>query len=1098
MSKFFILRPIFASVIAIILVLAGLVALRTLPIAQYPDITPPTVTITATYPGASAETLSKTVAAPIEEQLSGVENLLYFNSSSNSANGQVTITVTFAIGSDGDKAQTDVNNRVQIASPRLPTEVQRQGVTVLKKSNDILLVVTLFSSSQEHPVDILQVSNFATINLLDEIKRVPGVSDAINFTARDYSMRIWLNVDRMAQLGVTPADVQAAVTAQNTQYAAGRIGAEPAPSNQQLVYTVTTKGRLVEASSFGDIVLRSSGPGGTLRIKDIARVELGAQSYDASSYVGEKAGVPIGIFLQSGGNALDVAKAVKARIEELKPSFPEGVAYSIPFDTTQFVKDSITEVVHTFVIAAILVIAVVFVFLQTWRATIIPAVAVPVSLIGTFAGLFVFGFSINTLTLFAMVLAIGIVVDDAIVVLENVERLMRDEKLSPVAAAIEAMREVQGAVVAIVLVLCAVFIPVAFLGGIAGQLYKQFAVTVTIAVVLSGITALTLTPALCALLLKQEEKEPSKYFRWFNRGFEKVSGTYMGAVKLGLAHRVVSIVLFVLLFAVVGLLFWRVPGGFVPAEDQGYIIASVQLPDGASLQRTQRTTAQLRKLLEKNDAIEDILTINGFDFIAGGNKTNAATIFLPLKEYDKRKTTAQQLVGQVFGTNGKITDGLVLAFNPPAIRGIGSAGGYQVYIQDRTSTASPADLGRVVRKFIADLQKDPRLAGQNTFYRDSVPQLLVDLDRDKAIALGVSVSDAFTALQATMGSLYINDFNLSGRTFRVQMQADTQFRSKPDDLGKVFVRSSTVGAQPAAGQSSVGITSNMIPLKALISVKTVTGAEQLERYNGFLATSILGNAKPGISSGEAIKAVEDVAAKSLPKGYQIEWTGQAYQEKRTGNASIFAFGLALIMVYLILSALYERWGLPAAVLLAVPFALAGALGFVWLRGMDNDIYFQIGLVVLIGLAAKNAILIVEFAEQALLEGQSRIDAAMTAARLRFRPIVMTSLAFVLGVFPLVIATGAGAGSRQSMGTGVFGGMIMATFIAPIFIPLFFTLLARNPRPKEVETAQREIEAAHKAMHADDADQADGDPGAPQTSTADAPNHANDKPEGDHA
>ena len=1085
MSKFFILRPIFASVIAIILVLAGLVALKTLPVAQYPQIAPPTVTITATFPGASSETLSKTVAAPIEEQLSGIENLLYFSSTSNSANGQVTITATFQIGSDGNKAQTDVNNRVQIANSRLPTEVQRQGVTVLKKSNDILLVATLQSESDDHPADILRVSNFVTINMLDEIKRVPGVSDALNIIARDYSMRVWLNPPKMAQLGVTTADIQTAVAAQNNQYAAGRIGAEPSPSDQALTYTVVTKGRLVDASQFGDIVLRSSGPGGVLRLKDVARVELGAQSYDATSFVRERPGVPVLVFLETGANALDVEKAVKAKLDELKPSFPEGIVYTIPFDTTLFVKASITEVVHTFVEAAILVVLVVFVFLQTWRATLIPAVAVPVSLIGTFAGLFIFGFSINTLTLFAMVLAIGIVVDDAIVVLENVERLMREEKLTPVAAAIEAMREVQGAVVAIVLVLCAVFIPVAFLGGIAGQLYKQFAVTVAIAVVLSGVVALTLTPALCALLLKNEEKEPAKVFRWFNSGFGKVTGAYIGLVKRALAHRVIALLIFAALVVVVGLLFWSVPGSFVPSEDQGYIIASVQLPDAASLQRTERTTKQLRTLVGGNEAIRDILTINGFDFIAGGNKTSAATMFFPLKDYSERKTTAQQLVGVMFGANGKIGDGLVLAFNPPSIQGLGAAGGYEFYVQDRTSSADPVALSKVVTDLNAALQKDSHLGAQNTFFRPTVPQLQVDLDRDKAISLGVSVSDAYTALQATMGALYVNDFNLSGRTFRVQLQADAPYRGKPEDIGNVYVRSSTVGTQAANGQSQVGITSNMIPLKALVDVKTVIGAEQLERYNGFLAAHIFGSAKPGIASGDALKAVEDVAAKTLPKGYQIEWTGQAYQEKRTGSASIFAFGLAIIMVYLILAALYERWGLPFAVLLAVPFALSGALGFVWLRGMDNDIYFQIGLVVLIGLAAKNAILIVEFAEQALLEGQSRIDAAMTAARLRFRPIVMTSLAFVLGVFPLVIATGAGAGSRQSMGTGVFGGMILATFVAPIFIPMFFTLLASQPKQKEFDQAQHEKEAAQKAMHESD-DQIEG------------AKHDGAKPEGDHA
>ena len=937
MSKFFILRPIFATVLSIIIVLAGLVALNQLPIAQYPEIAPPTVTITATFPGASAETLAKTVAAPIEEQLSGIENLLYYNSTSNSASGQVAITATFEIGSDGNKAQLDVNNRVQIATPRLPQEVQRQGVTVQKRSNDILFAIALYSDDGK--VDPLTLSNFVTINLLDEIKRVPGVGDAINFTARDYSMRVWLDPPKMAQLGVTPADVQAAINTQNQQYAAGRIGAEPAPKGQSLVYTVTTKGRLLDAAQFGDIVIRSSGPGGTLRIKDIARVELGAQSYDSSSYLNDKQAIPIGVFLQSGANALAVAKAVQARVDELKPSFPPGVEYRIPFDTTIFIKASINEVVHTFAIAAILVILVVFVFLQSWRATLIPAIAVPVSLLGTFAGLYIFGFSINTLTLFAMVLAIGIVVDDAIVVLENVERLMREEKLGALAASLEAMREVQGAVIAIVLVLCAVFIPVAFLGGIAGQLYKQFAVTVTVAVVLSGVVALTLTPALCALILKDGDHE-SKYFRWFNKSFGFLSRNYLGFVKRGLSHRIVTLLLFAAVLGVVGLLLWLTPGSLVPPEDQGYIISSVQLPDGASLKRTESTTAQLREMVKSNDAIKAMFVINGFDFIAGGSKTNAATIFVPLKNYEDRKATADDVVKSFFGTNGRIGDGLVLAFNPPAIRGLGNTGGYEVYVQDRTSGADAAKLSAVLTGFIAALQKDPRLAGQNTFFRPKVPQLRVDVDREKAIALGVPVADVYTALQATMGALYVNDFNLSGRTFRVQLQADSQFRADPEDLGKVYVRAS--GANNAATSGAVtntapGITSNMIPLKALIKVENIIGAEQLERYNGFLAAKIFGNGQPGVSSGEAIKAVEEVAAKALPPGYQIEWTGQAYQEKRTGNASIFAFGLAIIMVYLILSALYERWGLPAAVLLAVPFALAGALGFVFLRGMNNDI-----------------------------------------------------------------------------------------------------------------------------------------------------------------
>ncbi len=1036
MSTFFIERPIFAGVIAIIIVLAGLVSANILPIAQYPEIAPPTVTITASYPGASAETLAKTVAAPIEEQLSGVEDLLYFSSSSAS-NGQTTITATFEVGTDIDKATFNVNNRVQLAGPRLPDEVRRNGVTVAKRSQNFLLVISLNSPKSTH--DTLFLSNYATLNVIDDIKRIAGVGDVVNFAARDYSMRVWLKPDRMAQLGVTTVDIQAAIAAQNAQYAAGKIGAEPAPKGQSLVYTVTARGRLVEAEQFGDIVLRSgnaaSGSAGVLRLKDVARIELGAQSYDASSTINGQPAMPLGVFLQSGANALEVADAVKAKMTELKRErFPNDVDYSIPYDTTRFVSASIKEVVHTIIEAALIVVLVVFVFLQTWRATLIPMLAVPVSLIGTFAGLWLFGFSINTLTLFAMVLAIGIVVDDAIVVLENVERLMREEKMKPFDAAVEAMREVQGAVIGIVLALCAVFIPVAFLGGIAGQLYRQFAVTVAIAVVLSGVTALTLTPALCAILLKEGHHTGGWFdgaFRSFNRGFDWTTRRFLGAVDFALARRIVALFAFALVLGLVALLLWRIPGSFVPPEDQGYIIAAVQLPDGATLERTSRTTEQLRQMMAGNEAIENFFIVNGFDLIGGGNKGNAATIFAPMKPWSDRKQTSVELANEVSGKGFMLSDGIAFAFNPPAIQGLGAAGGFEVYVQGRTES-DPQKLAQVTQEFIAALGKHPALTGLNTFYRPTVPQLRVEVDREKALALGVPVHEIFTALQAQMGSLYVNDFNRSGRTYRVTIQADAPYRAKPEDLGSVYVRSAT--------------TNTMIPLKALIDVENIIGPEQIERYNTYIAAKVFGNAKPGYSSGEAIRAVEEVAKATLPQTYAIEWTGQAFQEKRTGSASIFAFGFAIIMVYLILAALYERWGVPMAVILAVPFALLGALACVFLRDMENDIYFQIGLIVLIGLAAKNAILIAEFAMQGMEQGKTAAAAAREAARLRFRPIVMTSLAFVFGVVPLVIATGAGAAARQSMGTGVFGGMVIATFIAPIFVPLFFALLARKPRP----------------------------------------------------
>ncbi|AEV26247.1 efflux RND transporter permease subunit [Azospira oryzae] len=1021
MSRFFINRPIFASVISIVIVIAGIMASRVLPISQYPEIAPPTVIISASYPGASAETLAKTVAAPIEEQLSGVENLMYFNSTA-SANGSLSITATFEVGTDVDMATVNVNNRVKIAEPRLPDVVRQYGVTVQKRSNDILMVAAI--TSPEGTRTPLYLSNYALVNILDDLKRIPGVGDAQIFGALDYSMRLWLRPDRMAQLGVTTTEISNAIAAQNKQNAAGKIGQEPAPNGQQLVYTVTAKGRLTTPEQFGNIVIRADGPKGALYLKDVARVELGAQNYDASTALMGKPVVGVGIFLQSGANALDVAKKVKLRMDELKQKFPSDVDYVVPFDTTKFVQASITEVVHTLVEALVLVAIVVFVFLQNWRATVIPLVAVPVSLIGTFAGLWLFGFSINTLTLFAMVLAIGIVVDDAIVVLENVERLMWEEKMAPKEAAIEAMREVSSAVVAIVLVLCAVFIPVAFLGGIAGMLYKQFAVTVAISVTLSGIVALTLTPALCALLLQPKHEEPA-IFRPFNRLFERFTKSYTDTVNKTLHHRIIGTVACVVILGGSFFMFRAVPGGFVPAEDQGYLISALMLPDGASLQRTRATGDQFQSMIKQDEAVDRVFVIAGNDIIGGGMKPNAGTVFIPLKDWDERKAGADDLAKKFMGMGMMLPDGLGLVFNPPAIRGLGNAGGFEAYIQAR-GDADPQKLSGVVQQFMEGLKKRQELVGINTFFRPTSPQLSVEVNEAKAISMGIAVSDVYQTLQATMGTLYVNDFNLNGRTYRVQLQADGQFRSKPEDLGRVYVKSSS---------------GSMVPVSALIKVKSVVGPEQLERFNGFLSAKVMGSSVPKVSTGDAIKIVEEVAKETLPAGYELEWTGQAFQEKRTGTTSAVAFGFGIIMVFLILAAQYEKWSLPLAVILAVPFALFGALAAVMIRGMPNDIYFQIGLVVLIGLAAKNAILIVEFAAQKRAEGLGVLEAALEGARLRFRPIVMTSLAFILGVFPLVKATGAGAAARKSMGTGVFGGMLAATFIATIFIPMFFTWLS---------------------------------------------------------
>jgi hydrophobe/amphiphile efflux-1 (HAE1) family protein len=911
---------------------------------------------------------------------------------------------------------------------------------VQKRTRDILMVVAASSSDARY--DTLFLSNFLTVNVLDALKRIPGVADASIFGARDYSMRVWLRPDRMAQLGVTATDVANAIRVQNNQYAAGKIGQDPAMSGQPLVYTVTARGRLVEPAEFGDIILRASGPGGVLRVKDVARIELGAQDYERFTTVDGKPTMGIGVFLQSGANALKVGDAVRATMAELSKTFPQGVSYLFPYDTTRVVDASIKEVITTLLEAAALVLVVVFVFLQSWRAALIPFIAVPVSLIGAFAGLFLFGFSINTLTLFAIVLATGIVVDDAIVVLENVERLMAERGLTPRAAAFESMSEVTTAIIAIVLVLLAVFVPVAFLGGLAGQLYKQFAVTVATAVTISGFLALTLTPALCAILLKPAHHE-ARLFHPFNVAFTWITKVYVMGVRLVIGHVWLSLIAFALVIAACAGLLRVIPGSLVPSEDVGYFYGAIVLPDGASLGRTGAVGASIQQTMTQHPSVDHVFVVNGFDLIGGGNKTSAATMFITLKPWETRPESAAELVKYMSTQGAAYREGLVFAFNPPPIRGLGTAGGFEAYIQNRAD-GDPMKLEQVVQAFVGELRKRPELAGINTFYRPSVPQLFVEVDREKALALGVPVSDVFDALQGTMGALYVNDFNKSGRTYRVQIQADAPFRSRPEDLGSVYVRS-------AGG--------DMLPVKALIHTKGIVGPDQLDRFNGFISAKVLGGSAPGVSSGDAIKLVEEVAARVLPQGYHLAWTGQAFQEKRTGQASTIAFIFALVMVFLILAAHYERWSLPVAVLLAVPFAVLGALLAVLALGMSNDIYFQIGLVTLIGLASKNAILIVEFAMQNVDEGMEVVEAAVEAARQRFRPIVMTSLAFMFGVLPLALATGAGAAARRSMGTGVFGGMLVATFVATLFIPLFFTLLGRRRMKRDTRAANKAGEAA---------------------------------------
>jgi len=1023
-SRFFIDRPIFAAVISIFVVIAGLAAMRVLPIAQYPEIAPPVVTVRAVYPGASAQVIEQTVAAPLENQLTGVEHMLYMSSTSTSS-GAVEIQVTFDIGSDVDTAALNVNNRVKQVEPRLPQEVRRQGVTVEKGSSSFLQVIAF--TSPDGSRDDLFISNYVTLNVLDSLKRIPGTTNVQIFGAKDYAMRIWVRPDRLAQLKLTPSDLLRVLNEQNAQFAAGKIGQSPTGGPQELVYTITTKGRLSEPAEFENIVVRANPDGSMLRLKDVARVELGSKDYEFLGRVNGKTAILVGIFLQPNANALATADRVNAEMARLSQGFPTGLTHAAVYDTTRFVKVSIREVVYTLLEAMALVFLVVFLFLQNWRATLIPFAAVPVSLIGTFAGLILLGYSINTLTLFGMVLAIGIVVDDAIVVLENVERIMREEHLQAREAAIKAMKEVTSPIIAIVLTLCAVFVPIAFLGGLTGELYRQFAVTISIAVVISGLIALTLTPSLCVLILKHEHREPGRFFRWFNDWFARVTGRYVDGVSWMLRRGAIALILFAGMVALtVGL--WRVtPGALVPDEDQGYYIAAVFLPDGATLERTDKVVNEVVSIIKSNPANESAIAFTGFDFLGGGYRNSAATIFVTQKHWDERTVTAPQLVGELYGKTAGIREALVLAFNPPPIFGLGTAGGFEFYIQNRGDGGSKR-LNEVKNAFLARANQDPELAGAQTLWRATVPQLTVDVDREKAKTLGVPISDVFAALSATLGNYYINDFNKYGRAWQVLLSAEPIYRNRPDDIGAVYVRAKT---------------GEMIPLSSVATVRYSSGPDALDRFNNLPAVKIIGQAAPGFSSGQAIARVEQIAREVLPSDFSFDWGGTSYQEKKSSGAATFSLGLAVVMVFLILAAQYERLSLPLSVLLALPFGTFGALAAIWLRGLTNDVYFQIGLVTLLGLAAKNAILIVEFAVLKTHEGLSPSAAAIEASRLRFRPILMTSLAFILGVTPLAISTGAGAGARHSTGTGVMGGMLAATFLAIFFVPLFYRVITER-------------------------------------------------------
>jgi len=1042
-SRYFIDRPIFAFVISIVIVLAGLAAMRSLPVAQYPEMAPPVVQVTAAYPGASADVLEQTVATPIENAITGVEGMMYMSSTSTSA-GSTTIEVTFEIGTDVDQAAVNVNNRVKQVEARLPEETRRQGVVVQKGSSSFLQVHAFYSPDGTR--SSLWTSNYVTMNVLDRVKRIPGTTSVQIFGAKDYAMRIWLRPDVMSQLGVTVEEIAGAIRVQNSQYAAGKIGATPTTqSPQELVYSVTAQGRLSEPEQFENIIIRSNTDGSSLRLKDVARVELGSKDYNFKGTINGKEAVLLGIFLQPGANALDVAEEVNSVIEEMKSQFPTGLAHLTSYDTTRFVEVSIREVVKTLLEAMVLVFLVVYLFLQNWRATLIPTLAVPVSLLGTFAGMYMLGYSINSLTLFGMVLSIGIVVDDAIVVLENVERIMHEEGLGARDAAVKAMGEVSGPVVAIVLVLCSVFVPIAFLGGLTGELFRQFAITISIAVSLSGIVALTMTPALCVLILKQEHKQTARFFLWFNNMFTKITGRYVGAVGFMVRRGLLGLILMTGMIAATIGLWQNTPGSLVPDEDQGYYISAIFLPDGSSLERTEQVTQQVVEAVQSNPANENVVAFTGFDFIGGGYKNSAATLFVTQKHWDEREVDTKALVQELFMKTAGIKEALVLAFNPPAIFGLGNTGGFEFYIQNK-GDSDPDKLQHAMQLMTAEAQKSPIIIGLQTLWRPDAPQLRVDVDREQARAMGVEIDDAFTALAGNLGTYYVNDFNKFGRAWQVLISADAEFRMKPDDIGRIYVKNNQ---------------GTMVPLSAFTTIEYSRGPENLNRYNNLPAVKLMGNAAPGYSSGQAIAEVERIAQAVLPPNMTYEWTGSAFQEKRSSGTTGIALGLAVIMVFLILAALYERWSLPLSVMLALPFGTFGALIAVWVVGMTNDVYFQIGLVTLLGLASKNAILIVEYALMKHQQGWSASTAALEAARLRFRPIIMTSLAFILGVVPLVLSSGAGAGARHSVGTGVMGGMMAATFLAVFFVPLFFYWLTAR---KLTEKRSRQELADEIAKH----------------------------------
>ncbi|NOY75121.1 MAG: multidrug efflux RND transporter permease subunit [Kiritimatiellaeota bacterium] len=1024
-SEFFIHHPRFAFVISIVITLSGVLAIMSLPVAQYPTITPSQVTVSTSYPGANAKTVEETVITPIETQINGVKKMMYMSSKSSN-DGSATIQVTLDIGSDGDLNTVNTKNREGIAEPQLPEDVKRQGVVVQEQSSNMLCIVDLHSSNPK--IDQLYLSNYMLIHLQDAIARVPGVGNVSMFGNWSYAIRIWLDPDRLSSLGLTVEDVQQAIQEQNLQAPVGSIGSSPTSPRQQFTYTLQAKGRLSDVKEFQNIIIKATENGSYVRVKDVAKVELGSVDYSVDSSLDGHPAALLAVYQLPSANALAVVRDVRQVMEGLKGAFPKGVEYGMVYDTTQFIEASINEVVSTLFIAVFLVVLITYIFLQDWRATLIPALAIPVSLVGTFAALLALGYSINLITLFGLILAIGIVVDDAITVIESVKRKMDVDGLDPVEATVLTMRLVTSPVIATTLVLMAVFVPVMFLSGMTGILYRQFAVTISISVLISSLNALTLSPALCASLMKPGVK-PLAIFGPFNRMFDKLTIGYMNWVKRLVRKLAVVFLLFAALIAASYIIYKNLPTGFIPTEDQGFFMMAVQLPAGAALPRTSRVVDKIRSFCRKEENIAHVLCITGYDMLAGIPAPNTALIIAILKPWDERKASGQSqkaIMRRVQDDLNTIPEANVFAFGTPAIPGLGTTGGFEFVLQDRGNGTS-RELAEVMGNLMVEANKNPALAKVYSSYQADVPQIYLTIDRDKVKKLGIELSSVFNALQANLGSLYVNDFNKYGKTFKVMLQAEKSYRDNIKKINTIYVRS-------AKGE--------MVPLSTLVSRKYILGPQIIEHYNLYRSCTINGDAAPGYSSGEAMNAMEKVAEEHLPQGYGYEWTGMSFQEKLAGNQVFWVMLMAITFIYLFLVAQYESWMIPFAVMLSVPIAFFGALAALALFGLANNIYTQVGFVLLFGLASKTAILIVEFAKDEHEKGRSIIEAAEAAANLRFRAVLMTALSFVLGVIPLVLATGAGAESRRSLGTAVLGGMLVSAVFATILVPAFYVLIQK--------------------------------------------------------